>query len=281
MPYQSKHSKERQKLIASYEDQKSKRIRAIQRAFRVAVTSYLISSLDTDGGNIKDTIKNYTILAGLSGLQREFEAVTVLPFLRWMARSANKLLSANNRYFNNAPDTVKDKVKRAIQARLGIQNGDNIRKGGFLSTVGDTTKVFNDIKALATRTVSDKSDTKELSRAIKTYDEGAQLIQDFENKSIDLFPVVDRDAGERFRDELGLRHAIYQGGIIKTSRPFCIERNNKVFTVEEIASWALLDFQGKSNPYNPFKDCGGYNCRHQLDWISDELAYKLRPDLKQ
>jgi hypothetical protein len=281
MPYQSKHSKERQKLIASYEDQKSKRIKTIQRAFRVAVTSYLISSLDTDGGNIKDTIKNYTILAGLSGLQREFEAVTVLPFLRWMARSANKLLSANNRYFNNAPDTVKDKVKRAIQARLGIQNGDNIRKGGFLSTVGDTTKVFNDIKALATRTVSDRSDTKELTQAIKIYDEGAQLVQDFENKSIDLFPVVDRDAGERFRDELGLRHAIYQGGIIKTSRPFCIERNNKVFTVEEIASWALLDFQGKSNPYNPFKDCGGYNCRHQLDWISDELAYKLRPDLKQ
>jgi hypothetical protein len=281
MPYQSKHSKERQKLIASYEDQKSKRIKTIQRAFRVAVTSYLISSLDTDGGNIKDTIKNYTILAGLSGLQREFEAVTVLPFLRWVARSANKLLSANNRYFTDAPDTVKDKVKRAIQARLGIQNGDNIRKGGFLSTVGDTTKVFNDIKALATRTVSDRSDTKELTQAIKIYDEGAQLVQDFENKSIDLFPVVDRDAGERFRNELGLRHAIYQGGIIKTSRPFCIERNNKVFTVEEIASWALLDFQGKSNPYNPFKDCGGYNCRHQLDWISDELAYKLRPDLKQ
>jgi len=33
--------------------------------------------------------------------------------------------------------------------------------------------------------------------------------------------------------------------------------------------------------YDPLVDRGGYNCRHQLSFISDELAFKLRPDLKK
>lgn len=35
----------------------------------------------------------------------------------------------------------------------------------------------------------------------------------------------------------------------------------------------------KKGSYNPLVDCGGYNCRHSLDFISPTLAKKLRPEL--
>jgi hypothetical protein len=81
------------------------------------------------------------------------------------------------------------------------------------------------------------------------------------------------------RKKLGLRFAIYQGGLRDDSRQFCIERNGKCYSESEIQKWEKLDFQGKSENYNPFYDCGGANCIHRLDWISDELAKRLRPDL--
>jgi hypothetical protein len=31
--------------------------------------------------------------------------------------------------------------------------------------------------------------------------------------------------------------------------------------------------------YDPLVDRGGYNCRHIIGWIPDELAFKYRPEL--
>jgi hypothetical protein len=41
-------------------------------------------------------------------------------------------------------------------------------------------------------------------------------------------------------------------------------------------------FQGKSKTdvYDPFTQCGGYNCRHTLNYISFALAKRMRPDLE-
>jgi hypothetical protein len=48
----------------------------------------------------------------------------------------------------------------------------------------------------------------------------------------------------------------------------------KVKMVSEVPSY--MNYPG----YDPLVDRGGYNCRHQLGYISEELAYKLRPELK-
>jgi hypothetical protein len=44
--------------------------------------------------------------------------------------------------------------------------------------------------------------------------------------------------------------------------------------------WESLNWEGKPETgYNALIDCGGYNCRHRLDWVSDQMARRLRPDL--
>jgi hypothetical protein len=91
---------------------------------------------------------------------------------------------------------------------------------------------------------------------------------------------MQRVGANRIRVDLGLKYAVYQGGLIKTSRDFCEDRNNKCFSEKEIMSWENLNWEGKPQiGYNALIDCGGYNCRHRLDWISEEYAKRLRPDL--
>ena len=79
-------------------------------------------------------------------------------------------------------------------------------------------------------------------------------------------------------DYVGLSHYLYTGGIIDNSREFCRERNRKVFTTKQVLSWENLTWQGKSSPYDPWTDCGGFRCRHRLMPISKEMydRYKNR-----
>ena len=99
------------------------------------------------------------------------------------------------------------------------------------------------------------------------------------SKIHDMYSQYEMICKNESRKKLGLKFAIYQGGLRDDSRLFCIERNNKCFSEQEIEEWKHLSFAGKPENYNPFYDCGGINCAHRLDWISDQLAKRLRPDL--
>lgn len=96
----------------------------------------------------------------------------------------------------------------------------------------------------------------------------------------DLFYQYERASSNAMRKTLGFRFAIYQGGLIETSRPFCSSKNGKVFHEDEIMAWAKEDFSGKTDPYDPLTDLGGHRCRHRLGWVSDEVAFALRPELE-
>jgi hypothetical protein len=96
----------------------------------------------------------------------------------------------------------------------------------------------------------------------------------------DIYSQYERVAANEVRITLGLRFAVYQGGLIRDSRSFCIQRNDKCYSENEIKKWKNLNWIGKpESGYDAITDLGGYNCRHRLDWISDNLAYRLRPDL--
>jgi hypothetical protein len=128
---------------------------------------------------------------------------------------------------------------------------------------------------------------------ITTKKEGGLIRNLFDKNIPDPFVKLDRFIGGKYAVDLKLNYAIYQGGLIGTSRDFCIVRNNKVFSRDEILKFgtasdafggysnkALGEFDGKKEPYNPFLDCGGWGCRHAWDYISPELAFHLRPELR-
>jgi hypothetical protein len=76
-----------------------------------------------------------------------------------------------------------------------------------------------------------------------------------------------RSYQQSITSDLGLEWYLYAGGLMDTSREFCIERSERYFHEQEIKSWASLSWQGKkqgTTESSIFVFCGGWQCNHQL-----------------
>ena len=144
-------------------------------------------------------------------------------------------------------------------------------------------RIFLDVKQEAISLMADPKgiDLVELRKALRQKVIGNKIAQKYYSRwTHDIYSQMQRIGANRIRIDLGLKYAIYQGGLIATSRDFCEERNRECFSEEEIMSWEKLDWEGKPQTgYNALIHCGGYNCRHRLDWVSEQMARRLRPDL--
>ena len=76
---------------------------------------------------------------------------------------------------------------------------------------------------------------------------------------------------------IGLQHAIYSGGLIEDTLPFCKARNGKAFSLDEINQWSQAPDRPRIENYDPFIHLGGNrchpdqaHCQHRLLFISKE-----------
>lgn len=83
----------------------------------------------------------------------------------------------------------------------------------------------------------------------------------------DALSVFNRTYLQAVTNDLELNKYKYSGSTIRDTREFCVQRSNKVYTEQEVKSWASISWQGKmrgTNQTTIFQYCGGYNCRHIL-----------------
>ena len=85
----------------------------------------------------------------------------------------------------------------------------------------------------------------------------------------------DRIVSNMFAEQNGLKYFIYDGGLIDTSREFCIHRNGLLFNSENIDDWASDPTLPATPNYVPINDMGSYGCRHYPTWVTDEKAKEL------
>lgn len=93
----------------------------------------------------------------------------------------------------------------------------------------------------------------------------------------DIFSVADRQYAKAISDNLEVQFFQYSGGLIDSSRPFCKERNGKIFHKKEIEAWGegkrTLEMKwpqsGKwagmatnTSAQTIFSLAGGYQCDH-------------------
>lgn len=124
-------------------------------------------------------------------------------------------------------------------------------------TVGNKTK--NDLVAITTN----------YTRSV--INERAETLTD------NLWERNDRSLLIIYSNDLGINTYQYAGVIGEKSRQFCRERINKVFTYEEIMSWAELDWpQKQPYKYSPFLDCGGFGCKHVLVPVPDDIENDIQ-----
>lgn len=101
---------------------------------------------------------------------------------------------------------------------------------------------------------------------------GGKLLQYSKQIAYDSIAMSDRAYTNAVAsDVLDSEWYFYAGGVLPTSRDFCLERVGKYYHYKEIESWADEQWQGK--PENLNKDniyvlLGGYNCQHTLIPVS-------------
>lgn len=284
-----KYSKTRERLIDKLEKDLIARAGVIQRKIYSLTLEY-ISELEQDETGIANTARNTTLINRLDRYIRDNLSEDIQRFASWLYRSLKDLGDANARYFQQFGDNNAEGEANKVIRNLGLIENDgdvSIVSDSFVSNLTDTTEPVSRVKSslragLVGAAIALPALRKTIKRQLVGTDTKLGAIESrFNNEAAETFVRSDAIIGREVAKGLGLRAAVFSGGLITTSRTFCEERNAKVFTYEEIEAFRDLDWPEKPDLYDPFVDpIGGYNCRHKWDHVSDELAVILRPDLK-
>lgn len=89
----------------------------------------------------------------------------------------------------------------------------------------------------------------------------------------DRFAMTDAAYVMSAADEMGIQWFRYTGGLIDDSRPFCVERNGKIYHRSQIEDWADLEEWSGRMPNTDretiFTKRGGYRCNHVLTIVTE------------
>lgn len=266
------------------------KVGSAQNALLRSVLSDILDKMDLDdAGNIKNSIGNKRLVALVDNVFSQYAKDHGLDVAAAMVDGVGKITDFNTKYFEAFATPAKlapihEQVKESLGGWLGI-DGNKVARNGYLDTLIKDPTVKNTIKDMAMKSVVGQAGYQETKKNLGDFIAGDEqagktgaLKKYYRNFVYDMYSQADRSAGKITADKLGFNYAIYEGGIIETSRKFCRERNGKVFSRAEIEQFDPPE--AKQPDYNPFFDLGGYGCRHHLNWIPDSVAFALRPELR-
>lgn len=224
----------------------------------------------------------------------------------------NTINQENLKYYRSLSDAqIKaSDIHNIVNAKLGIDDKGNLINGGYLKGLIEDTVVRNEIKKLVYNKIISGTGFKDLSSTLKNFIQGNEntagaLNQYYRNFAFDTYAQVDRLNGTLFAEKLNLKYFIFQGTRRAGSRYFCLQNKGKVFSTDEAKEWVnligkVITVPGKKEgtkktvpigpiidgtsvtkaTYNPVVDMGGIGCVDIASFISEEIAFQLRPDLK-
>lgn len=254
-------------------------IKALQKDLAALFVTTAAQDLTFEDGRIVLNASNITALtATIREIAKQYDA-EMQKITEGVIASMDDITKSADKYFKILDKGIPDyasKVRLDMDKRLGIDNLKPVR-GGYVISALTGAAPLDVLKTAALKTMARGASQKEFMSTMTekiTGGNGLGIIEahHVQTEVSDLFDRYERTYSHNMAKEAGLDKARYSGGLMTTSRPFCVERQGKVFTREEIEAWASLSWQGKPGIYDPFVDLGGYNCRHTLDWVTDELA---------
>lgn len=276
-------NREKQRLFVELQEELFRRIRRLQNGLYRSVLDLLDKLNITQEGQLTRSVANVRRVNDVQLVIEQFQNTKLGELAIWLRRQISKFFNLNRQYFGTMVQVgqTASKVENLVLAELGFSANGKLIKNGWLYTVTQNTGVGQVVAQQVNRAIAAKVGLTEFKKQFKEAFTGADglgvLERHFHTHAFDLFQEVDRKTAKNYADEFGMNNAVYSGTIKDNTRPFCKARVQKVYSREEIEKWKDLDFQGKPKGfYDPFTQCGGYNCRHHLAWISDELAEQLR-----
>jgi hypothetical protein len=280
---------DRTKLVDAIISEMEKQVGKAQQELLRTIVEDFVEKLETDeAGNIKNTLGNKRKLDLLDRVYNQYVQESGVKIVETIVKGVSDVLNFNGKYYGIFTTKaqlgkIMADTRDQIGDWLGITKRGGLVENGYLNRLLSDPTIRNTVRDSVFKSVVSQKGFFEVKKDLKNYIAGnpqkaGALQQYYRNFVYDTFSQVDRTQAKIFADKLGFEYAIYEGGIIKTSRKFCRDRNGKVFTKEEIAKFDPPE--AKPPNYNPFTDLGGYGCRHHLNWIPEAVAFALRPELR-
>lgn len=265
----------RKKILGIQESEKNVlgRSKTLQKKLSNYLAGTFLPSFDVDdNGLIKNTTTNLRKIANPSKLRAFFKKEVSRPLIA-MYNASFLGISGNSVGAYNGFG-LKEATQEAIFNRASIS------QESFLLELFDNNDVIKALQANIRNGIKIKQPYADLSGLIKEQVDGKEdkfgILENYHYRNgVEEFQTYSRTLDQEFSEALKLNYAIYSGTEIKTTRHFCDERVGKVFNRETILSWNDEEWSGKKEGHQILVDLGGWNCRHDLAWITYELAKRL------
>jgi hypothetical protein len=265
-------------------------VRSLQAALYGLVIDWVSGKIETVDGRMKYSASNLGKVAGLYLLFDRFSKSYQKTVLGGILDRAARIFGLTKEYYDEikpAPESVQDAARRLTLQRWGYNvNTKELIPGGYMEKLFANEGVARNVAGLVNRAIAGKMSLADFQKQFRKVFIGrpgqGMLERYWKTNSFDLFQKIDRAANLVYADRLGLEYAIYSGTVMDTTRPWCENHVNKVFSRDEIDAWKNQSWQGKITiGYDPYLDAGGFNCRHHWSFISTPIAEHLRPELKK
>jgi hypothetical protein len=271
------------KRLADILKVKNERLESIPDAFQtnmVKVQKELLTELiaalgqlDRSGGFITLTKSNLIAVEEIANLLGQiFTEGEYLDSVTALANEFDEQALINDSYFKELDNdftvpAIADDVFLARKAEAL----ENLLGTGIASNVSAPIK--RELVSAVT-TGASYSDTLRNIQALVTGTETTDgLLMRYTRQLVsDSFAITDRSYTSVISEERGYDWFLYSGGLMDTSRNFCIERNGKFFHRKEVESWGNIPkWDGRmkgTNSRTIFTACGGYGCQHACQPVS-------------
>ena len=280
-------TKKRSELIASLMSSMDGQVKDNQKKLLEKVLEKFVDKLEKDeNGNVKNNDRNRNLLIQFDDIFKEYQKKEARDTVGLLLQSVSSIINFNQKYFSALDGQARTlpiipKVKDFMKVWLGIK-GDIVEPNGYLDKLVSNDPAKIALKNQAMKIVIGQEGFEDAKKQIKTLIDGNQntmgaLEKHHRNFAFDLYSQIDRATSDVIRNDLGFEFAVYEGGLIETSRIFCEEHDGKIYHISEIKK--MKPTEGIPPNYNPITDAGGFNCRHHWNYISTALAKAMGKDV--
>lgn len=271
-------SKKRSDTITAAQKGLLERTTSLEKRMYSFVVNSFMPEMDISKGKVVNSTKNLKLINTSDGLKKFFkEAINIALRDYYMEQFKSITAQTGRIYEQFSPNTTS---KKAVEER------GKLMVEGLLDSIFGNTTVQSGIQTTLRNSVIAGQQTSVLKQLLESQIQGKEgkygsLTHFHYGNGYDQMQSYSRSLDNDYSTVLSLNYAIYQGGEIKTTREFCEARAGKVFNRETVLSWQNMEWSGKIPNGDILIDLGGYNCRHDLDWISYELAKRIDPTIEK
>lgn len=238
----------------------------------------LLRSLELNpDGTIKQNQSNRKILAKADhAIERGLKESGYYQSLGGIPKSMGAITGANSAYFK----TLVDGFTPNAQYIKNLQNQTITQLEGMLANEGLEAIVKVPVKNILNQNINTGASYNDLLKQLRTFLTGdsevdGKLLRYSKQITTDALFNYSRGFQEAVSQNSGLEWVQYVGGTIKDSREFCKARHGRFFKKKEVEGWAGLNWAGKregTTASTIFIYAGGYNCRHQIIYVSESIV---------